>query len=149
MRKFSQKRLGHVAVLLAAGLMAAGCGSPAAGSGFYDEALRVAVPSRPIVIANPVANSEVESPFALWGDGTAYMGELKYEIRDSDTGDVVESGTTMGGSMGKISQFVVELDLAPGNYTATVTQTDPPERALKEPPFSASLNFTVSGERSQ
>ena len=51
--------------------------------------------------------------------------------------------------MGTLSKYVVELHLDPGNYTVTVSQTDPPERVLADEPFSTSLSFTVSAERAQ
>src|SRR5690625_4757156 len=130
MRYFSSRKYGPVGLLVAATVFAAGCGSPAAGSGFHKEDERIAVPERPIVIAHPIANSEVESPVVLMGDGTAYKGILDYEVVNDDTGAVVDSGATFAGSMGTLSKYFVELNLDPGNYTATVTQTDPPERVL-------------------
>lgn len=149
MHYLGKQNLGGVGLLIAGAVISSGCGSPAAGSGFHNDDERIAVPHRPIVIANPIANSAVESPFVLTGDGTAFKGILNYEIRDAVSDEVVDSGTTFGGSMGTLSKYVVELHLDPGNYTVTVSQTDPPERVLADEPFSTSLSFTVSGERAQ
>jgi len=129
----------------AALLFLAACGSPAAGFGYHPGDDRIATLDHPVVIANPIADSQVDSPLVLFGDATAFKGIVDYEVVSDATGEVVDSGTTMAGSMGTFSKFAVELELEPGNYTVTVSQTDPPERALKTGPFSASLSFAVTG----
>lgn len=131
--------LGSVALLGA-------CGSPAAGAGYHGQGERIANFEHPVAIAHPIDNSAVENPVVLFGDATAYKGVIEYEIT-SQSGEVVASGETEAGSMGIFSKFAVELDLDPGDYTVTVSQTDSPDRVLDTAPFSKSIYFTVTGDR--
>lgn len=103
---------------------------------------RVATEDHPVVIAHPVKSEPVESPFVIFGEGTAFKGILEYEIVDeSDT--VVDSGETSTGSMGAISNFSIQVDLDPGKYTVELKQWDSPDRATTTEPFTTSMSFTV------
>jgi len=146
MRIINKRRVLIPALALGSAAMFSACGSPAAGFGYHAQGERIATLEHPVAIAHPVSDSAAESPFVLFGDATAYKGVITYEVT-SASGDVVTSGETEAGSMGIFSKFAVELDLDPGQYTVTVSQTDPPERALDTEPFSKSLAFTVSAER--
>lgn len=125
---------------------AAGCGSPAVGAGYRAQGERIANFEHPVAIAHPIANTEVASPFVLFGDATAFKGIIDYTVTAADSGDVVAEGQTDAGSMGIFSKFMVELELDPGNYEVTVTQPDPPERVATDPPYSATVYFTVTAD---
>lgn len=146
MRNIDRRHALVPALALGSVALFSACGSPAVGFGYHAQGQRIATSEHPVAIAHPVAESDVESPFVLFGDATAYKGIITYEVTSS-SGEVVASGETLTGSMGTFSKFAVELDLDPGEYTVTVSQTDPPDRALRTEPFSKSLTFNVSGER--
>lgn len=132
-------------VVAAAGslLFVSACSSKLDNQGYPSgDSPRVATEDHPVVIAYPIESQPVDSPFVILGEGTAFKGILEYEIVDqSDT--VVDSGETLTGSMGAISNFSIQADLDPGQYTVELKQWDSPDRATTTEPFTTSMSFTV------
>src|SRR5690625_4207077 len=121
MQKRFRQRGGSLTLTLSLPLIAlgvSGCGSPMAGAGYHpDTGHRSATLEQPVVIAYPMDDGTVISPFSLFGDATAFKGVITYSVTAEDD-EIVAEGETQAGSMGIFSKFAIQLDLDPGQYTA-------------------------------
>jgi hypothetical protein len=80
-------------------------------------------------ISNPVEHQVVDGSFVADGRARSFEGNVLWELRDADTGDVVLDGFTTAGQDDHLVEWKTEpidvSDLVPGTYTFVASTTDP------------------------
>lgn len=82
----------------------------------------------PILIDTPVAGADVSSPVTVRGTSDTFEANVVWEV--SRDGDVVEQGTTMGGTMFDRRPFRFTVELSPGMYTVRAFETSAEDGSL-------------------
>jgi hypothetical protein len=82
----------------------------------------------PVLIDAPAARAEVSSPVTVRGTSDTFEANVVWEV--SRDGDVVEQGTTMGGTMFDRRPFRFTVELSPGTYTVRAFETSAEDGSL-------------------
>ena len=77
-----------------------------------------------VQLNDPAQGAQVTSPVAVTGEAAAFEAALEWEIRKASD-EVVTAGTTQAEVCCEFSEFRFSVELEPGIYTVTVSDTDP------------------------
>lgn len=97
-----------------------------------------------VQINDPTEGAEVTSPVAVTGEAAAFEAALLWEVRDTSSDEVVASGPAQAEVCCEFSEFGFSVELEPGEYTLSVSDTDPSGGAEGKAPDVDTKTFQVT-----